>query len=239
MRYVIISDVHGNMEALKAVLKEISKERADALLFLGDSVGYGPEPNESVELLRKEADILLVGNHDHAVLGLTDIEYFNPYARAAIEWTKDVLTDDNREFLRGLPIVRTLEGILLVHSTPKEPEQWHYISNLWDAFVNFFAFKERVCLVGHSHYPVILEQDRKGEISVYKDHATLRQGCRYIINVGSVGQPRDGNPDAAYAVLTEDSIEIKRVSYDIVSTQKKMRRAGLPDYLIDRLVRGL
>ena len=130
------------------------------------------------------------------------------------------------------------EDILLVHATPKEPGQWHYLLTKQDAYINFHFFTEKICLIGHSHQPSIIEQSPEGELVVYKDKADIKDKHRYIINVGSVGQPRDGNPDAAYALLNENSIEIKRVSYDILSTQKKMRGAGLPLSLIERLARG-
>ncbi|MBI4653614.1 MAG: metallophosphoesterase family protein [Nitrospirae bacterium] len=271
MRYAIISDVHANLEALQSVLITIKKENPDAVWFLGDIVGYGPNPNECIKILRKETQIFLAGNHDHAVIGITDIEYFNPYAKEVIEWTTEILSDRNKEFLRSLPIFKSLKitdetfvsqgdtkgnkenpplppfskggqggfgDVYLVHSTPKEPEQWHYILNTWDAYINFQFFTERICFVGHSHYPFIAEMNPEGDISVYKDYADIKEGCRYIVNVGSVGQPRDGNSEAAYALLTQNSIEVKRVPYDIVSIQKKMREAGLPPYLIERLARG-
>lgn len=272
MSFAIISDVHANLEALQSTLKAIKKEKPDALWFLGDIVGYGPNPNECLEVLKKEAQILLAGNHDWAVIGSTDIEYFNPYARESIEWTMQVLSEKNKAFLKSLPIFKSLKitnkifmsqgdtennkenppsplfikrglggfgDIYLVHSSPKEPDQWHYIIDTWDAYINFQFFTEKICFIGHSHYPFIAELNTEGNISVYKDSTNFKEGCRYIINVGSVGQPRDGNPHSAYALLTKNSIEIKRVSYDIVSTQKKMREAGLPLYLINRLAKGI
>ncbi len=240
MRYAVISDVHANIEALNTVLKKISEETFDSLLFLGDSVGYGPNPNECIETLKEKAKILLAGNHDWASVDMTDIEYFNPYARAAVEWTKKILSNENRTFLRGLPLTQELDDrILLVHATPGEPEQWHYLLSTGDASINFHFFNQMICLIGHSHEPIIIERSPEDKIIVYKDRTDIKEGYRYILNVGSVGQPRDGNPDAAYAILNKNSIEIKRVSYDIVLTQKKMRDVGLPSYLIERLSRGI
>jgi len=269
MRYAVIADVHANLEALEAVLKDIKKRKIESILFLGDAVGYGPNPNECIEVLQeivsestRTEKVSLMGNHDSAVIGLTDLEYFNPNARTAVEWTKDILTEENKAFLKNLPILKSLkieydennpplppfakggqggfsgEDILLVHATPKEPEQWHYLLTKQDAYINFHFFTEKICLIGHSHQPSIIEQSPEGEMVIYKDNAEIKDKHRYIINVGSVGQPRDGNPDAAYALLNEDSIEIKRVSYDILSTQEKMRGAGLPSFLIERLARG-
>jgi len=241
MRYAVIADVHANLEALNAVLEAIKKEKVDELLFLGDSIGYGPNPNECIEILKDKAKILLAGNHDWAAVGLTDIEYFNPYARVAIEWTAEVLSDSNKNFLKALPLTERLQkdSIFLVHSTPKEPAKWHYLLSTQDAHINFCYFPERICFLGHSHEPFIIEQSPKGKMLVYREKTEIRDNFRYIINVGSVGQPRDGNPDAAYAIFHENSIEIKRAAYDIASTQKKMRASGLPSPLIERLSIGV
>lgn len=241
MHYAIISDVHANLEALDSVLEAIRKEKVDTLLFLGDSIGYGPNPNECIEALKDEARVLLAGNHDWAAVGLTDIEYFNPYARLAIEWTAGVLTESNKNFLKDLPLAERLQkdSIYLVHSTPKEPSEWHYLLSIWDAYINFHYFHERICFLGHSHEPFIMELSPGDKMVAYKERAEIKDNFRYIINVGSVGQPRDGNPDAAYAILHKDLIEIKRVAYDIASTQKKMRTFGLPSPLIERLSRGV
>ncbi|MEW6714085.1 MAG: metallophosphoesterase [Nitrospirota bacterium] len=241
MRYAVIADVHGNLEALEAVLKRLKEESYDAILFLGDSVGYGPNPNECIEVLKNKAQVLLAGNHDLAVIGLTDTKFFNPHARTAIEWTQDVLKDENRKLLASLPIVKQMidEDLLLVHSTPKEPEEWHYLISSWDAYVNFNFFSEKICLVGHSHIPAIIEEPPEGKINMFNIRAEIKEDHRYIINAGSVGQPRDGNPNAAYVLLTENSAEIKRVPYDILLTQQKMRDAGLPDHLINRLAKGV
>ncbi|GBE05171.1 MAG TPA: metallophosphoesterase [Nitrospirae bacterium] len=239
MRYAVISDVHANLEALNAVIKKIREEHIDRLWFLGDIVGYGPDPLKCIETLEKEADVLIAGNHDQAAIGLVDIAYFNPYARAAIEWTHDILGDKERAFLKQLPIKREMDGVLLVHSTPIEPGQWHYLMSVKDAFKNFRYFKENVCFIGHSHQPEIMELSPDNRITVYREHSQIREGHRYIINAGSVGQPRDGNPDSAYVLIDKNSIKINRCPYDIVSTQKKMRLAGLPAGLIDRLSRGI
>ena len=241
MRYAVIADVHGNLEALEAVLKKLREESYDALLFLGDSVGYGPNPNECIEALKNKAQVLLAGNHDRAVVGLADTAFFNPHARTAVEWTQEVLTDENRKLLVSLPIAKQMrdENLYLVHSTPKEPEKWHYLITSWDAYKNFPFFSEKICLIGHSHVPAIIEEPPEGKINMFNIRAEIKENHRYIINAGSVGQPRDGNPDAAYVLLTENSAEIKRVSYDILLTQKKMRDAGLPDHLINRLAKGM
>ncbi|UCE72492.1 MAG: metallophosphoesterase family protein [Nitrospiraceae bacterium] len=238
--YAIISDVHANLEALNAVLQAGEKENVDELLFLGDCVGYGPDPNLCIEMLYTSAGILLAGNHDRGAVGLTDISSFNPHARLALNWTSDTLTDHNKTVLKELPLIASVaEGdLLLVHASPYEPEHWHYITNEFNAFTAFRFFQERICVVGHSHRPLIAEQSVEGSITLHPERVTLNDRGRYLVNVGSVGQPRDGNPDAAYAIFRENTITIKRVPYDIVVTQKKMKKAGLSEYLINRLAAG-
>jgi len=239
--YAIISDVHANLQALKAVLAEIEKEDIDSLLFAGDSVGYGPEPNECVELLRTKTSLMIAGNHDWGAVGLTDVRDFNAYAHVAIDWTRDVLTTENFSYLHDLPLTKKISGdrdIFLVHGTPQEPDQWHYFSFEFDAKVNFRSFDEQICFLGHSHIPFIAERSPRGKTSSFYARAEVKDRYRYIVNAGSVGQPRDGNPDASYVLFKDDVIEIKRVSYDILLTQKKMKKAGLPSYLINRLSEG-
>jgi predicted phosphodiesterase len=240
MRFAVISDVHANLEALDRVLEETGREGIDTILFLGDIVGYGPDPNTCLELIKERAEIIIAGNHDRAAVDLADARYFNPYAKAAIAWTYEVLSDDNRRFISGLPLIQEVhDDILLVHATPREPEKWHYLMTTGDALLNFECFRNKICFIGHSHIPVIIELTAPGKIVYHSDHVNISEGSKYIVNAGSVGQPRDGNPDAAYAVLHDNTIEIKRVSYDIVSTKKKMQDAGLPRFLIERLSRGI
>jgi len=238
--YAIISDVHSNIEALNAVLKEIDNESIACLFFLGDAVGYGPDPNTCTELLRSVSNVFIAGNHDRGAVGLSDVSFFNPYARIAIEWTRDVLTDKNREFLKAVPLICEVEeeNIFLVHSSPKDPERWRYIEDKESAVKNFPYFQQTCCFVGHSHIPFIAEQSTNGKTVIFFTSAEIKKGRRYIINTGSVGQPRDGNPDACYVILSNDVIKIKRVPYDILLAQKKMKDAGLPNYLITRLAKG-
>jgi predicted phosphodiesterase len=241
MRYAVMSDVHANNEALLSVLKDIKTLGINNTVFLGDAVGYGPDPNECVRILSNECCSLIAGNHDWAVLGLTDITYFNPHAKAAIEWTQQTIDDDCTLLLKRLPLSQTIENkeILLVHATPYEPAQWHYLYSLEDAKRGFESFHCRFCLIGHSHEPVIIEQRSAGQISVYEKEAKANSSSRYIINVGSVGQPRDGDPKAAYVIIDDDAMMIRRVPYDIKKTQKKMKRFRLPSRLIERLSMGV
>ncbi len=249
MEYAVISDVHGNLEALDAVLADISAGGAGGrgakmkILFLGDAVGYGPDPNACVDAIRRHAFQGVAGNHDWAVLGLTDETYFNPNARAAISWTDGVLTPGSRAALEALPLVKQLteDGIFLVHGSPYEPEQWHYLLYFSDAQVNFEHFKQKICLIGHSHLPFVMERVPTGEITASKGQkgVKLDKSCRYIINAGSVGQPRDGDPRACYLLLSDEEALFVRVPYDIRTTQEKMSVAGLPLPLIERLARGI
>ena len=239
-RYAVISDVHSNAEALRSVLTDINKRQVHDIFFLGDAVGYGPEPNESVGLLKSECKTIIAGNHDWGVLGLTDTGSFNEYARTALAWTSGVLTADNYEILRTAPLKSEISGmdITLVHATPCEPEKWHYLLTLSDAEINFKYMHTDICFIGHSHRPFIIEMSPSGELKTDKQEMHKTKGSRYIINSGSIGQPRDGDPRACYVLVDESRIELVRVGYDIQATQKKMSEAGLPHMLIERLSYG-
>lgn len=240
MHYAVISDVHSNLEALEAVLKDIKKRRIGEIIFLGDAVGYGPNPNECIEILKDNCKFFLAGNHDWASIGLTDIEYFNEYARMSILWTRSVLKEENRKVLEKFNLTMEIkkENIFLVHSTPKETDAWNYLLTLWDAEVNFHCFSQRICILGHSHRPFVIERLPSGEMVTYRNKSRLGKSERYIINAGSLGQPRDRDPRACYAVLSDDGVEFVRVEYNIEETQRKMRNAGLPSHLIERLASG-
>jgi diadenosine tetraphosphatase ApaH/serine/threonine PP2A family protein phosphatase len=241
MSIIILSDIHSNLEAFQAVLQDIAHERVDQVLFLGDIVGYTADPGECIEILRGLAPHMVAGNHDWAAVGLTNIDYFNPVARAAIEWTAGIISADHATFLKNLPLTRSLPDMLLVHATPYQPEAWDYIFSLDDAAQCFRHGDHQICFTGHSHYPISFMQDRGGDISVIRSNSfTLLDSCRYLINVGSVGQPRDGDPRAAYGVYKpeEASFHIKRVHYDIKRTREKIIAAGLPPFLAERLQEG-
>lgn len=239
-RYAVISDVHSNAEALRSVLRDINKRQVRDIFFLGDAVGYGPQPNESVEFLKSECKIIIAGNHDWGVLGLTETWSFNEYARMALAWTSGILTADNYETLRTSPLKSEISGvdITLVHATPFEPEKWHYLLTLSDAEINFKYMHTDLCFIGHSHRPFIIEMSSSGGLKTNKQEMHKTEGSRYIINAGSIGQPRDGDPRACYALVDDARIELVRVVYDIQATQKKMSEAGLPNMLIERLSYG-
>jgi len=242
LRFCIFSDVHGNLEALGAVLEDLAKRDSDATkVFLGDAVGYGPNPNECVARIRQEAHICLLGNHDQAAVSDIDISNFNPYAKHAIVWTRNSLTTETKEFLRDLPYRVDHERCTFVHSTPCQPERWHYLFTMHDAVTNFTCFRTQICFVGHSHQPLCIVQPVEGRPRVESGPVIkIEPDCRYIINDGSVGQPRDGDANAAYALFDTESgqVEIRRVRYDYSLTQQKMEEAGLHRYLIQRLQFG-
>jgi predicted phosphodiesterase len=246
LRYAIISDIHSNLEALQAVLKTIEQENIDKIVCLGDVVGYGPYPNECIGLVQQHCEIILTGNHDFACIENSELFYFNQYAAKAVEWTVTVLAKENLDYLAKLPLVGNIDHFFLVHSSPFEPQSWDYILSLDDAEFNFSKFdnNDQVCFIGHSHHPVIYIEYLENGDKYYKqqmDHKIqLKEHNRYIINVGSVGQPRDNNPDAAYGIVDTATqvYELKRVSYDVKKTFEKMISAGLPQFLADRLLIG-
>lgn len=241
MRYAVISDVHSNLEALRAVLADIKANSVKEILFTGDAVGYGPDPNECLKIIEAGCSVLIAGNHDWAAISLTDITFFNRAAQSAMMWTMKTLTKENLQTLSKFKMTEVVleKNLFLVHSTPREPQRWFYLQPYRDAAANFEYFDEKICFLGHSHIPFIVERNLKGEVAVYNDEIKITKGARYIVNVGSVGQPRDGDPRACYCIFDEGLISFRRVAYEISKTQEKMRRCGLPIHLIERLAYGV
>ncbi len=243
MKYCIFSDIHGNLEALNVVLQQIDDFHPDRVMCLGDVVGYGPNPNECVQLVQQVAEFTIMGNHDHAVLGLTDIAYFNQYAKFAVLWTRQGLTEENLQILKEFPFQMSTDDMLFVHSTPLYPERWDYIFNPLEGKYYLQHLQEHLCFIGHSHQPVFFEEDEEGRITYDRQpefSLSIKEGCKYIINVGSVGQPRDGNPKTSFCRYDTEKqlIEVKRLEYDFTVTQEKMTEAKLPRFLIERLGYG-
>lgn len=242
MRVLVISDIHANLTAFQTVLED-AKGEWDYVWCLGDVVGYGPDPNECVDLLRSLPHLCLAGNHDWAALNRLDIRTFNPDARKAVQWTQDTLRPDVVEYLEALPTTFVIDNYTLAHGSPREPV-WEYILEPLIAALNFQKFETDYCLVGHTHQPVIYQQmsedgDTKAVAPSYGKKRMLN-GHRQIINPGSVGQPRDANPKAAYAVLDleTDAFEHRRISYNIKAVQSRMREADMPERLVMRLEHG-
>lgn len=233
----VISDIHGNLEALQAVLHFLDERGIGKIVCLGDLVGYGPNPNEVVELIRERKIPCCLGNHDAAVIGKTSVAFFNEWAREAVFWTSGILNPDSRAYLLTLPLRIHEEDCLFVHASPSRPMEWRYLMSALDAEDEFPFFDERICFVGHSHHPVIFPE--KG-YAVIEQKFHLVDGERYIINVGSVGQPRDNDPRAAVCILDAEKkvVSYERIGYDVEKVKWKIIQAGLPEYLALRLVRG-
>lgn len=249
MKNFIISDIHGNLEALEAVLQEIeaSDDENHRIISLGDIVGYGPDPIRCIELVSQEAFVSVLGNHDYGVLGLTEIDLFNRVASEAILWTREHLTKDALNELNRLKDRILLQkGIAtFTHASPYQPSEWHYIITYGFAKMAFAAMRTPLCFVGHSHQPVFIIESPDGSIRVIhcQEQPSITYGAsdKYIVNVGSVGQPRDGINQACYAVWDDEAqtITIKRVPYDFRLTQQKICATELPTALALRLETGL
>lgn len=243
MRILIISDIHANLVALDTVLKDA--DQFDRIWCLGDIVGYGPEPNACVERLQQFDLTCIAGNHDWAVLDKLDLEEFNPDARRAAMWTRDELTANNLAWLSVLPerIPTQAEKFTLVHGSPRYPI-WEYVMTPAVARINFDFFDTLICLMGHTHVPVlfryILDEHQATAEPLPEGTPMLLGHERMMINPGSVGQPRDGDPRAAYAILDLEAMTLThhRIEYDIAATQTKMQTANLPLRLITRLSYG-
>lgn len=237
MKICLFGDIHSNIEALDAVLADAKAQGIANHICLGDIVGYGASPKSCVRRIMDLGCPTVAGNHDFAVIGYTSDDYFNPFARDAVNWTRKQLSKEETDFLASLPYVHEdLNGFTVVHSTLDEPEKWGYVLNFFDAARCFQHQKTQVCFIGHSHLPMILEHKETIE-AFYDLKVRFDQGCRYIVNIGSVGQPRDGNNRASYAIYDTEkkAVELRRVSYDIESAQMKIINAGLPEVLADRL----
>ena len=244
MHYALLADIHANLAAFTAVLDDIERRGGvEELWCLGDVVGYGPDPGECIELLRQRNHVCVVGNHDLAAIGKLDIKNFNPDAAAACRWTAQQLSPEDIHYLENLPTVIQKEDFTLVHGSPREPI-WEYLVSVSSAKENFAYFGSQFCLVGHSHVPLVFKQDEDGSCSFIPLLANIGQVLgkkRMIINPGGVGQPRDGDPRASYAIYDSDSgmVRLYRLPYDVNDTQIKMVRQNLPMRLVVRLQHGV
>ncbi|MBN1460584.1 MAG: metallophosphoesterase family protein [Armatimonadetes bacterium] len=242
MIYGLISDIHGNLEALEVVLGELTD--ADGFLCLGDIVGYGADPGPCLTRIRELPNLICVaGNHDLAAVGSYDLSWFNPFARAAIEWTAAKLTDEHASYLRSLPSTAHVDSALLVHGSL--PNEMDYITSPAEARLCFDAMPGDLAFVGHTHVAEYYETRRRSrfpqQVSLWSGgEIRIQDRTRYIINPGAIGQPRDGNPAASFGVWDVESgaIAVRRVSYDVEAAQAKMREARLPEYLLERLSVG-
>ncbi|MBU1124392.1 MAG: metallophosphatase family protein [Candidatus Omnitrophica bacterium] len=242
MRYGIFSDIHSNLEALNAVLQAYQKEAIDLYLCVGDIVGYAANPHECIECIHALSIPAVAGNHDYAAADAYSVEDFNPLATQALLWTRELLTPGAKEYLSSLPLLFKDQNLTMVHGTVDRPESFHYMRDVFSAQQSFSVLTTAVCFIGHTHVPGVFIQQPDGSIEYSPQESIhLERGKkRYLVNVGSVGQPRDGNPKAAYAVYDTQSqkIEIKRVSYDVRVSRNKIMRSGLPQFLGERLLSG-
>ena len=273
MRYAVLSDIHGNLEALSAVLDYLAGERIDRYLCLGDALGYGADPEACLGRLQACQAVSVCGNHEWACLGKLDARWFNEAARAAILWTRDRLSFSDLDILRRWPLVTTEPGtspeagsakgvsmraahrpteeaVTLVHGSLSHPDRFEYLVDLAQAVDTAKACRTAYCVVGHTHVPIVFEYNgsTRQMARVLSSAGELAQVClaqpadgmRYVINPGSVGQPRDGDPRASFAILDTQAkmLTIRRVAYDIAGAQRKIREAGLPELLAHRLAVG-
>lgn len=239
MRIAIFGDIHANLEALEAVLEDSQAQGATDYVCMGDIVGYNADPAACLERVKAMDCPTIKGNHDEDASGDHSLESMNPVAAAALEWTRAQLDADQRQWLRRLRMVRQVSDFTVVHSTLDQPANWNYVTNRFDAMSNFSYQFTQLCFHGHTHVPrVYMKTDKVHEVAA--DSIAIEPGAKYFINVGSVGQPRDGDWRACYAIydLENHLVVFRRLEYDIKTTQKKIIAAGLPEMLAERIAEG-
>jgi predicted phosphodiesterase len=239
LKYGIIADIHSNLEALEAVLAACEEQSVDAYLSTGDIVGYGANPCECIDRIVELDTLVTAGNHDWAAAERLSLDYFNPYAREAIYWTQERLTKAQMQYLHDLNLIEMVEDVTLVHGTLYDPENFDYLLTAYDAHLSLQMLETRLCLVGHSHVPITFLLD--GSVSYSFDTEIDLNGLtKAIVNPGSVGQPRDENPKAAFGIYDSETgvVRVERIDYDIEKATAKILRAGLPEVLAERLWLG-
>lgn len=239
MRYGIFGDIHGNYDAFEAVLGVMEDEKVDEVLCLGDIVGYGAQPRECVAKIRELGCMCLAGNHDHAAIGKLDIDFFNLYAREAAVWTRAALEPEDREFLAGLGFVEHLSDFAVVHGSLHGPEMFNYISTIFDADLSFEALDKSILFYGHTHIPLTFFNTKPMTYTMDAE-IPVGDGTHTLVNIGSVGQPRDEDPRACFAIYDDavGVVRIMRVEYDVEKAAQKIVDAGLPEALAVRLQMG-
>ncbi|MEA3500980.1 MAG: metallophosphoesterase family protein [Candidatus Marinimicrobia bacterium] len=246
MKLGIISDIHSNLEALNEVMSNlIDEQKVDEIICIGDIVGYGANPNECIKIVKENVKYCVAGNHDYGVIKKTSIKNFNKFAKSAIQWTRRKLSVNNYEYLQKLPLTKKIPAwnLISVHSSPSTPSAWKYLLFIESVKNEFNYFNEKICFIGHTHQPIVFEKCIN-EVNFY----TAKNGLelkingenKYIVNVGSVGQPRDGNPKSSFCTFNtkNNRLKILRVDYNIKNTQEKIIAGGLPKFLADRLEIG-
>ncbi len=241
MRLALLSDIHANLEALTAVFRDIESQKIDQVICLGDVVGYGSDPVACLELVEKNCRVRLMGNHESAALGRMNDQALNDVARSSMEWTRKQLDDRLIAMIERFEMQKRAADLQFVHASPFEPENWHYILTPKAAAKAFDATDAFICFFGHSHLPTIFSigEDQKVRSRFGHDFQPLDEN-RYLVNVGSVGQPRDDDPRSCYVVYDSDTVDVyyRRVEYDFTVTQKKMAEVNAPALLIERIAIG-
>lgn len=241
MKLALISDIHGNLEALQAVLRDIDSVKPDLLFSLGDVIGYGCDPSACIALVDKHFDVKLMGNHEYLILGKLSGDYYNKAARFSADWTQSTLSEKEMSIISDYEFEHIRDDLYFTHSSPFEPQEWNYILAPEEALWAFGHLKHRLCFVGHTHVPMIFTEMADTLPRSKAGHSFVPdEELRYIINVGSVGQPRDDDPRACYVTYdtADHDVDYRRIEYDVAATQHKMTEAKLPRVLIDRLAMG-
>jgi diadenosine tetraphosphatase ApaH/serine/threonine PP2A family protein phosphatase len=248
LKLAIISDIHANLTALKSCLQVIENKGVDDIYFLGDLVGYGAQPNECCDLLRKTTDKAVIGNHDAAACGLMDFSWFNPVAKRSLEWTSDTLTEDNRNYIKNLPYSLNLDDIIFSHAMIHKMEDFYYDDELIPIYYSFHEMNNKyTCsFIGHSHkYNQLKAENTNNRLSKWgmPEEILIEDKFKYIINAGSVGQPRDKNPDACFLIYDDSNkkrkVTVHRVKYDIAEAARLIIESELPTILAERLFLGI
>ena len=239
MKIAILGDIHSNLEALETVLDDAEQQGVQQYCCVGDVVGYNANPRECLDRVRQLGAVIVRGNHDHYCSHNESLRAFHPLAAEVVDWTRRVLTEEERDFLHRLPLIRLIDTFTLVHSTLDNPEGWGYVFDGLEADSNFAYQSTSLCFYGHTHVPMLFEKGDVVRAERY-ERVRLAMGRKYFINVGSIGQPRDGDPRAAYAIYdtTRNEVVLRRLLYDIEAAQQKIRAAGLPERLAARLAVG-
>ncbi len=239
-KIAILGDIHSNIDALNVVLEDCRSEGVDEYLCTGDIVGYNACPHECLSIIREIGCPVVKGNHDYYVSEERNLDDFNPHAAAVVRWTREQLDEEELEFLRKMEFSVTLRGLTIVHATMDQPMNFGYVFNNLEAQTNFIHQKTPVCFHGHTHCPMIYEKNMTAVYRIDPQDFTLAPGRKYFINVGSVGQPRDGDPRATYVIFDPATklVRYRRLEYDIAAAQARIREAGLPDRLAERLQYG-
>ena len=238
MRYLIISDIHGNLEAFEKIINQCDKLNVDEILCLGDIVGYGANPHECLMLAKKHCTHFINGNHEYALFAIEYQQHFNTFAYDAIDWTREQLGKRDLDFIKTFTFMKIFDEFTLVHGSPHNPKEFYYISSSYEADTAFRHFKTRLCFIGHTHVPQLFTEGHAHSSYLKPGTVYLNRDKRYIINVGSIGQPRDFDKRLSCAVFDDSdySINLVRIPYDNRKAAEKIHKAGLPAYLAQRLL---